>query len=397
MRPVFHEKSTAITGIGLSEVGRPSRRGALELTADACLEALADAGLRPADIDGLATWPGNMDNGSGFAPVGNNDVKHMLGLEVDWHADGRGTAGQIGAVANAAAAIAAGYCRHVLIFRTICEATARVANRQAAQAQFGGANARAWGVYQWLQPMKANSPAIWIALYAQKHFHQYGTRPEQLAQIALNARRNAGRNPKAALRKPLTLDDYLQARIISSPLRLYDCDLPVDGCTAIVLSHIDAARDLPNPPLRLEAVGAALHRSDSWFRLEDLTVLGHDAARMMWSRTTMKPHEIDVAQVYDGFSILTLLWLESLGFCGRGESGAFVEGGHNIALDGRLPINTGGGQLSAGRLHGYGHLHEACMQLWGRGGERQVPKPVRSSVVSNNAAGSTGCMLLVRE
>lgn len=397
MRDVFNEKTVAITGIGQSEVARPSAKGALELTVDACLEAMADAGLDRNDIDGLATWPGPMDTGSGFSPIGFHDIKGALGLKVDWHADGRGTAGQIGAVFNAVGAIAAGFCRHVLVFRTIYEASARQANRQAAMANNGGATERAWGIWQWLQPMKASSPAIWFALYAQRHFHEYGTTAEQLAQIALNGRRNALLNPKAIMRKPLTMDDYMASRMITTPLRLFDCDVPIDGSTAVIVSHRDAAKELRNKPIRIEAVGSALHRNDSWFRPEELTVMGADAARMMWSRTELKPKDVDTAQVYDGFSILTLLWLESLGFCGRGEVGPFIQGGANIALDGPLPLNTGGGQLSAGRLHGYGHLHEACVQLWGRGGRRQVANDPKVSVVATNGAGNTGCMLLARE
>ncbi|MFD2580368.1 thiolase family protein [Novosphingobium colocasiae] len=253
------------------------------------------------------------------------------------------------------------------MFRTIGEASAR---RAAAGAMAHGAGSpRVMGVHEWTAPYGALTGApFFFALHAQRHFHDYGTTPEHLGRIALNARANAMRNPEAIYRTALTMDDYLASRMISSPLRMLDCDVPVDGSVAIIVSRMDQARDLCQPPLRIEAIGSALHARDTWFRSEDLTQTGAvDAARMMWSRTDLGPADVDTAQLYDGFSILTLLWLEALGFCGRGEGGGYIDEGRRIALDGELPVNTGGGQLSAGRLHGLGHLHEACLQLWGGG------------------------------
>ncbi len=123
-------------------------------------------------------------------------------------------------------------------------------------------------------------------------------------------------------------------------------------------------------------MGTALHGRPSWDQFDDLTTMAlRDAAAMMWDRTDLTPADVDVAELYDGFSFIALAWLEALGFCGHGEAGPFLEGGANIAPDGVIPLNTHGGQLSAGRLHGYGFLHEACVQLWGEGGERQVVRP----------------------
>jgi acetyl-CoA acetyltransferase len=246
-------------------------------------------------------------------------------------------------------------------------------------------------------PFRAYSAANWIALFAQRHFHEYGTTREQLAQIALNARKNAARNPKAVYRDPMTLEDYFAARMISTPFCLYDCDAPVDGATAVIVSRADAARDLRRPPLRVEAVGSALHGRPSWDQFDDLTTMAaRDAGAMLWTRTDLKPGDVDVAELYDGFSFIAMSWLESLGFCGKGESGPFIEGGKRIALDGELPLNTNGGQLSAGRLHGYGFLHEACVQLWGEGGERQVPGSPRVAVAAAGGGPIAGCLLLTR-
>jgi len=243
--------------------------------------------------------------------------------------------------------------------------------------------------------VSAYAAANWIAMVAQRHFHEYGTTREQLAQIALVARRNAARNPNAIYRDPLSLEEYLAARPISTPLCLYDCDVPADGATALVVSRAEAARDLRRRPLRVEAVGCAIHGRPSWDQWDDLTSMAaRDAGSMLWRRTQLRPADVDVAELYDGFSFLTLAWLEALGFCGKGESGPFVEGGARIALDGELPLNTQGGQLSGGRLHGYGFLHEACVQLWGEGGERQVPGSPQVAVAAAGGGPLAGCLLL---
>jgi len=393
---------TAITGIGQSEIGRPSEKSAMQLTIDACKLAISDAGLSRDDIGGLSTHPGLVEGASGHSPVGVHELRVALGLKLDWYAGVKESTGQIGCLFSAMGAIALGLAEHVLVYRTICDASARKRQKDVMFTRYGdnrGTGApRVDGMWQWLFPYNALSPATWFALYARRHFHQFGTRPEQLAQIALNARRNAVLNPDAVYRTPLTMADYMAAPYVADPLRRYDCDVPVDGSVALVLSRADVAKHMPNPRLLIEAIGSAVRRRDTYFRPEDLTSSGAmDAAKMMWQRTTLKPRDVDVAQLYDGFSVHTLYWLEALGFCEHGEGGSYLEGGQRISLLGELPLNTGGGQLSAGRLHGFGHIHEACMQLWGRGGARQVPKDARTAVVANGAAGFVGCMLVVRD
>jgi acetyl-CoA acetyltransferase len=234
-------------------------------------------------------------------------------------------------------------------------------------------------------------------MFAQRHFHEYGTTREQLAWIALNGRRNAARNPNAIYRDPMTMDDYLAARMISTPFCLFDCDVPCDGATAVIVSRVEAARDLRHPPVRVEAVGTALRGRPSWDQYDDLTTMAtRDAGAHLWSRTDLKPTDVQLAELYDGFSFLALSWLEALGLCGVGESGPFVEGGTRIALDGELPLNTHGGQLSAGRLHGYGFLHEAVLQLRGDAGDRQVPGDPRVGVAAAGGGNTCGCLLLTR-
>lgn len=394
----------ALSGIGQSEVGRRLGRDPLELTLDACLAAIADAGLTTGEIDGLATYPGAFGGQPGFSGAGVTEVHDALRLELDWFSGGMERPGQLGAVIDACAAVSFGLARHVLCFRSVWEGTAQgKSGRKGIGLDPGGGGGgrgfRASGAtMEYTLPFRAYSAANWIALMAQRHFHEFGTTREQLAWIALNGRRHAARNPKAIYREPLSLDDYLGARMISTPFCLFDCDVPCDGATAMIVSRAEIARDLRRPPLRVESVGSALRGRPSWDQFDDLTTMAlRDAAAMLWEHTDLRPADVDVAELYDGFSFIALAWLEALGFCGRGEGGPFIEGGARIDLDGEIPLNTNGGQLSGGRLHGYGFLHEACLQLWGEGAARQVPGDPQVAVAAAGGGPLGGCLLLVRD
>lgn len=391
------EKKAIISGIGQSAVGRRLGRTGLELTLDAIIVALADAGLDRSDIDGIATWPGQMAKPPGFSPVHINEIRDALNLNLNWYAGGPEGPAQMSSILNACMAVATGQARHVLCFRTLTESTSAALAGKGASLT-GEQGIRIADQYQWQIPFNAPSASNWIAMFAQRHFHEFGTTREQMGQIALTCRANAALNPNAIFRTPLTMDDYLGARMISTPLCLLDCDVPVDGSTVIIVSHVDAARDLRGTPIHIEAICGALHGGSGWDQFDDLTAMAaRDAGRRLWTRTELTPKDVDIAQLYDGFSFLTLSWLEALGFCGRGESGAFVEGGHRIARDGELPLNTHGGQLSAGRLHGLGHLHEAVVQLRGEGQERQVAGAPRVAVVANGGGPLASCALLTRQ
>lgn len=390
------EKNVAISGIGQSEVGRPSSRSAMQLTVDACQQAVADAGLKLSDVDGVSCWPGDNQNGSSFSPVGPNALIGTLGLKVNWFGGGYEGPGPLAGVINGAMAIAAGLCRHVLVFRTITEASARLVDKGAGALTNKTPGRDTSFFWQWYTPYNVLSGANLMAMYAQRHFHEYGTTEEQLAQIALTCRANALDNPQAVMRKPMTMDDYLSSRMISTPLRMFDCDVHCDASTALVLSRVDAAQEGPNPPIRIEAIGSALHQAWSWDQISLTEMACFDVGRMMWQRTDLKPSDVGSAQLYDGFSILTMIWLEGLGLCPRGESGRFVEGGQRIARNGVLPLNTNGGQLSGGRTHGLGYVHEACTQLWGRAGARQIA-PHQVAVAAAGGGPLGGSLLLVRE
>jgi acetyl-CoA acetyltransferase len=378
MREPF-EHDTAISGIGISQVGRRLGRDPLLLTGEAALAAIADAGLTPDDIDGVSTYPGGGHRTPGMSGAGVSDIVGLLGLTPRWHTGGAELASQLGGVVNAAMAVATGLANHVLCFRSVWESTAQMdtgrAGAMVASAKAGGSA----GGYQAMTLPYGAGYACTGALLAQRYFYETGTTREQLAQVALVARANAAGNPHAVYRDPLTMDDYLSARMISSPLCIYDCDPPVDGAIAVIVSRRDSIASGARA-VQIEAVGSALSMRDN--------------AEMMWSRTSLTPADVDVAQLYDGWSILALQWLEALDLCPSGEGGHFVDGGARIALDGELPLNTGGGHLSGGRLHGYIQLYEACVQLRGEGDARQVDPRPRVAVVSAGAASFTGCLLL---
>lgn len=388
------EKQVCITGIGQSAVGRPSVRTALQLTLDACLEAITDAGLNADQIDGITTYPGRTAGGGGISPVGSTEAMLALGLNPVWLGASTEGHAHMGAMFQAIMAIATGLCRHVLVFRTVAQATARMAPMPGGRGSTLMGGGAAEGYNQWTVPYGAHSPTNIWALYAQGYADRFGMTSEELGAIAVNSRKMAAGNPNAIYRSPITIDDYMSSRMISAPLRLYDCDTHIDGATAILLSRKDAARDLRNPPLAIEAMGMGISGLGMGLHEGDFTYLpgAERAGAMLWSRTDLAPRDVDVAQIYDGFSILTLMWLEAAKLCGRGEAAAFVAGGTRIGLDGDLPLNTSGGQLSAGRFHGYGHTHEVCVQLWGRGGARQV-SGAKVGIVTNGGYGY-GALLL---
>ena len=381
------EDKVALTGIGMSPIGRRLMVPPLSLTVQACEAAVADAGLTFDDIDGLSTYPGGGNLG-GFGEGGVTALEAALGIRPTWHNGGIETFGPGGSVIAAMLAVAGGLARHVLCFRTLWEATFNELMKQGKITPSMGRTA------SWQMPFGATSAAHTLALNAQRHFHRYGTTKETLGWIALNQRANAELNPSAIYRTPMTMDDYLNARPITTPFGLYDCDVPCDGSIAVIVSAVDAARDLAKPPVLVEAVGTQIIERIDW----DQSTLTHEPqvlgqAAHVWTRTSLRPADVDVAELYDGFTMNCLSWIEALGFCGIGEAKDFLDGGKNIARDGQLPLNTHGGQLSHGRTHGMGLMHEAITQLRGEGGDRQVAG-ARVGVVSSGGLTPSGVLLL---
>lgn len=385
-----------VSGLGLSEIGRRLTCTSLDLTLDSVRAAIADAGLEVADIDGIATL--------GDAP--QSVVSRALGIEPAVHLGRVGRTALFSPFLSAVEAVREGRARHVLVYRTVnmlggSYDPASEHDPHWDAATDPGQNWRADLEHlntdlDLLLAANAFSAANWFALHCRRHMHLYGTTKEQLGWLAVSSRRYATLNPHAVYRDPLTLDDYLDARVISEPFGLLDCDVPVDGSVALVVSHHGHVEDCPHPPIRVAATGGA-DGAGGWTQRRDFPNMAMvDAAKQMWDGTDLRPADVDVAQLYDGFTFLTLAWLEALGLCDVGESGSLVEGGDRIALDGELPLNTYGGQLSAGRLHGHWTLHEACVQLRGDAGARQVPRRPEVAVASNGGGPMAGCVLLTR-
>jgi acetyl-CoA acetyltransferase len=387
--PRKFEDSVAITGVGQSQVGRRLMVDPVALTVDACLRAVEDAGLTLDDIDGLASYPGAAQ--PGFSEGGISPVEEALQLRPTWVNSGGETPGQNGSIMAAMLAVSSGLVRHVLCFRTVWQASY---DALARAGKWHSSMGRATGMMEWRAPFGAMSAAQWIACNASHYMHRYGVGREALGWIAVNGRANAARNPEALYRDPMTIDDYFAARMVTTPFGLLDCDVPCDGAVAVVVSAIETAADLPKKPVLVEAVGTQILERLSW----DQDTLTHmpqalGPAAHLWTRTDLRPDDVDVAQIYDGFTFNALSWIEGLGFCEPGGATDFLDGGKTIALDGRLPMNTSGGQLSAGRLHGYGFVREAVLQLRGEATGRQVPE-AKVAVVTAGGGTPAGAMLL---
>ncbi|HTU38356.1 MAG TPA: OB-fold domain-containing protein [Acidimicrobiales bacterium] len=389
------EQQAVLSGIGRSRIGRRLMVDPLSLTVDAALAAIADAGLEPGDIDGLSTYPGA--GGMSMTEGGPSAVEEALRLHPTWINGGTDLPGPGGSVIAAAMAVAAGLCRHVLCFRTVWESTFAT---MLAQGKFGGGGGeqRVFGpMREWTAPFGAMSAANWIGMNANQYMHRYGAPREMLGLVALNARANAARNPVAIYRDPMTMDDYLSARPITSPFGLYDCDIPCDASIAVIVSDAAVAGDLPHPAVRIEAVGTQILERVSW----DQGTLTHEPqvigqAAHLWSRTSLQPADVDLALIYDGFTFNAISWLEGLGFCGFGEAYDWLDGGKRIALDGEIPVNPHGGQLSEGRTHGFGFLYESVTQLRHDAGDRQV-RDAQTALVTSGGGTPSGVLLLQRE
>jgi acetyl-CoA acetyltransferase len=393
----YFEKDAIISGIGISRIGRRTGIPGLDLTMESVRAAIDDAGLAPSDIDGIATL--------GDTPAA--EVNAALGIEASDCGTGFSTGGLLNPVISACRAVSEGHARHVLIYRTIQMLGGTILAKQDENAppppmakMFDTPEGETPPVVGPMDDVNdlvaahAYSAANWLALACRRHMELYGTTKEQLGWLAINSRRNAALNPLAVYRDPITMSDYLSARPVSLPLSLLDCDVPIDGSVALVVSAADYAKDSPHRAVKVEAVGGS-NGAGGWFHRADYPKMASaDAATQMWSRTDLTPADLNLAELYDGFTFLTFAWLEALGICGDGEAGPFVEGAERIALNGALPLNTYGGQLSAGRMHGYWLLHEACLQLRGEAGERQVSSRPEVAVAAVGGGPIAGCLLL---
>jgi acetyl-CoA acetyltransferase len=372
----------AIAGVGFSEVGRRLPYSDDELVRQAITAAMDDGGMTPADIDGVATMGGNA--------MAIGQLLGIMPLDYFYSSTLLGPAFVEPAI-MAISAVVSGLAHTCVAVRLI--------------RQFGGANARpgpdggsgpmrVGGDAQFSMPFGAGAAGATIgAFQMQRHMQQYGTTYEQFAANAVIARQYASLHPEAIFRDPLTVDDYLESRFVSEPLRLLDCDYPVDSSAAVIFTTPERARDFRQKPVMVESYALSAIRDFDMSLIDDFTWNSPaHCAETLWLRTDLRPDDVDSAHLYDGFSIITFEWLEALGFCGRGESGPFIEDG-NTRLDGAIPLNTDGGATNFGRRHGANFCVEAVRQIRGQAGQRQVPG-AEVSVWSNAVGCFSGCVLL---
>lgn len=358
----------AVAGIGFSALTRHSQETLGKLAFDAARAALDDAGLDASRVDGLATYIMESGGRDGVERVSvDYFLKHFpLSPDFRWYA--QLDQGMIAsAVIEAVNAIIAGMANYVLVWRAMHNPQGRPYTQVTARTAAGDS--------QFSLPYGQAAVYQWHAMAYQRYLHLHGARREAMATLAVNQRRNANLNERAYFRDtPLTVEDYLNARFIAEPLCLFDCDIPVEGCAAFLLTSAERARDLRNPPAYIAACAqnvSARRPALISYILDDYMVCGGTLAGQLWRDSGLGPRDMRAAQLYDGFSPSTWYWLEAAGFCPRGEAHAFIQDGR-IALEGELPVNTFGGSLSEGRLHGMGHLAEAALQVTGRAGPRQL-------------------------
>jgi acetyl-CoA acetyltransferase len=353
-----------ISGIGETRYVRApgSDKTPVRLQMEAALAAIADAGLSPRDIDGLIPFA--------IPPLVAEDFVTNFGI-TDLHFSAltpMGGASATAALQCAAAVIASGVCRHVLLSlgRNGYSGT-RITSRIAQMPQF-----RVVGEFE--VPSGVVAPAQFYAPMARRHMELYGTTSRQLGEIAVTMRQHALLNGNAVMKEPMTIEEHQASRLISDPLRMFDCSLESDGAACVVVSAVDHVQDMPRRAVYLSGVGEGHPESPSAVsQRSDLLAFGTaNAARRAFEMAGVTPADIDVAEIYDCFTFIVLRQLEELGFCKTGEGGAFVENG-GIALAGRLPVNTHGGLLSQAHVGGMNHIVELVRQLRGEAGRAQVP------------------------
>ena len=381
-------RRAALVGIGESRVGRVPDRSALELQADAALAAAADAGIRFSDIDGLITTPLRVERWN--MPCGV--VASALGIKPRFLAT-EDLAGASGAamIHHAVMAVESGQCDTVLCVagQNLLSHGSR-AQAVKSLAEVGSAHP------QFEVPYGPLVPSLY-ALIAQRHMHEFGTTSEQLAEVAVTMRYHASLNPNAHKRELITVDDVLRSNMITAPLHMLDCALVSDGAAAVIVTTADRARDLPRKAVYLRGQGYGLRHSHIG-DTEDITTTGAvELGNAAFKLAGVERSDIDVAQIYDCFTITLIVELEDLGFCPKGEGGRFVEGGR-IRVGGELPVTTHGGLLSGGHPGlpgGFFHVVEAVRQLRGDAGGRQVDNAQLALVHGNGGVASVHCTLIL--
>ena len=363
----------AIVGYAHSPIYRYTDIPLGALTTQTVLQAIADAGLTLGDIDGFTTgalFPssGGRQQVDGVHLVTSDWLVEQLGVQPRWLCGFQGVGQVPGAVILATNAIATGAADYVVMHRAMFNPPGRYHENPMIAAE---------GAAQWVAPQGFWGPPAQMALAYTEYMQRYGATREDMATVVVEARRNGASIPWSHwYDRPITADDYMNARMIAEPMSILDCDLPVTGVGAFVLTSADRAKDLPNRPVyvagyaqgRWKARGSMIH-----FTLDDMISDGMQVAQILWENSGLERDDIDVPQLYDGFSPFIYFWLEALGYCPRGEAHRFVQDG-GIRTGSGLPVLSGGGALGNGRMHGTPQMLECYLQLSRRAGERQLAK-----------------------
>jgi len=378
----------AIVGIGATEFSKESGRSELQLSAEAARAALADAGLTPAEVDGLVTF--TMDTSSEIALARELGIPELRFFSrVNY---GGGAA--CGTVMHAAMAVATGVADVVVCYRGFNERSGsrfgQVSVAAATQVNTNGLD------NAWTYPMGLGTPAATVAMFARRYMHEYGATSEDFGRVAVADRKHAATNPDAWFYgKPITLEDHQASRMIADPLHLLDCCQESDGAVALVVTSAERARDLPQRPAMIRAAaqgsGPDQFVMTSYYRdqigLQEMGLV----VRELWRQSGLRPDDMDTAVLYDHFTPFVLMQLEELGFCGRGEAKDFVADGA-IELGGRLPLNTHGGQLGEAYIHGMNGIAEGVRQMRGTS-VNQVPDAQHVLVTAGTGVPTSGLVL----
>jgi acetyl-CoA acetyltransferase len=390
-RQADHRDRCAISGVGTTDFSRDSGRSTLTLAAQAAKAAMDDAGLAPDDVDGIIRC--EMDE------TLHADLAGALGLTsvTFWAAGSFAGAAPCGMVAMAVAAIRSGQATNVLVYRSLNGRSGlRYGQGWTGSARMGGSSS----YLEFLGPYGMQSPGIAYALFARRHMIEHGTTAEDLGAIAVACHARGSQNPGAQrFGRPLSMDDYLASPMLADPLRRYDYCLETDGAAAVIVSAADRARSGPAPTVLIRAVAQGdlprprLGGLYGNLLSGPLTNASAALAARLYGLAGMGPGDINVAQLYDCFTITVLMQLEDYGFCGTGEGGPFASSGA-LELGGALPINTSGGHLADGYIHGMSHIVEGVRQL--RGTSASPVPGAETCLVTSGMPGPGSSALILR-
>lgn len=380
---------TAIVGIGATEFSKESGRSEMSLACEAVAAAIADAGLKPSDIDGMCTY--SADNNPEVEIARHTGIGDLTFFSRTHYGGGAAA----GTILHAAMAVATGAATNVVCYRAFNERSGRRFGAGVQDQPLAATAERAQ--FSWYSPAGLLTPASWVAMVARRYMHMYGVTSEDFGRIAVADRKHAATNPKAwFFEQPITLEEHQASRWIVEPLHLLDCCQESDGAQAIVVTSAARAKDLPNTPAILEAVAqgaAAEQHMMTTFYHDDIAQLAEMGvvARQLWKGSGLQPKDITTAVLYDHFTPYVLMQLEEFGFCGRGEAKDFIHDGR-IEMGGALPINPHGGQLGEAYIHGMNGIAEGVRQVRGTS-VNQVPSVEHVLVTAGTGVPTSGLIL----